>query len=215
MAKRWQKDELAYLKQNGGAQSLGTLATRFETEESEVLAKLQELGITPVSSNAEAARSYGDATSASWLAGGLEQLQRGQWQKAAELFGRVIADDDGPMAARARQFLAVCRQREAAANKAAESVDQDSFLEAVFHRNRGNLEAALEAARRAGRDKKDARHAYLVAAILAAGSRLDEAAAALTLAIELDPKNRIHAFHDADFAELRRSSEHRSLFELP
>lgn len=212
MAKRWQKDELTYLKQHGGSQSLKQLATHFGTEESVIEEKLKELGVTR---KVETARTYGDATSVSWLASGLEQLQRSEWQKAAELFDRVIAEDDGPLAARARQFLVVCRKRAAATAPKAEPAAQDSFLEAVYHRNRGDLEAALEAARRGGRDKKDARHAYLAAAILAAGGRLDEAAAALTLAIELDSKNRIHAFHDADFAELRRASEHRPLFELP
>ena len=38
------------------------------------------------------------------------------------------------------------------------------------------------------------------------------AGAFLTLAIELNPKNRIHAFHDTDFEVLREDPEYRQLF---
>lgn len=52
-----------------------------------------------------------------------------------------------------------------------------------------------------------------MASIHAVENRLDEAVQALTKAIELNPKNRIHAFHDADFAEIRKTQRH--LFGLP
>ncbi len=42
---------------------------------------------------------------------------------------------------------------------------------------------------------------------------LEKAAKALGGAIEMNPKNRVHAFHDPDFGELRRSQEYASLFE--
>jgi hypothetical protein len=45
-------------------------------------------------------------------------------------------------------------------------------------------------------------------------NRLDEAVQALAKAVELNPKNRIHAFHDADFAELRKNRDQRHLFGL-
>lgn len=212
MAKRWQKEDLAYLKKHGALQGVAELAAHFGVEESEIVEKLAELGIVRI---VEATRTYGDATSAALLAEGLEHLQRGDWKKAAERFEKVLVEDDGVIAARARQFLAISKQREAAAGKSAVRGAEDSFLEAVMLRNRGDLDAALEVVRQNGNDKKEPRHAYLAAAILAVGGRFDEAAAALAQAIELDSKNRIHAFHDADFAELRRISEHRSLFELP
>jgi tetratricopeptide (TPR) repeat protein len=95
-----------------------------------------------------------------------------------------------------------------------EASEADPFLQAVFEKNRGNHQAALEISRQGGRDTKDERFAYLVAAIHAAEDRMDEAARALTRAIELNPKNRIHAYHEPDFAELRKAKEHRPLFGL-
>ena len=49
--------------------------------------------------------------------------------------------------------------------------------------------------------------------ILALQGEFDEAAEALGRAVELNPKNRVHAYHDTDFQELRRSEDHRKLFE--
>ena len=37
---------------------------------------------------------------------------------------------------------------------------------------------------------------------------------ALSRAIELNAKNRVHAFHDPDFAELRKDRDLRQLFGL-
>ena len=73
---------------------------------------------------------------------------------------------------------------------------------------------ALEISRKEGRDQKDERFAYLTASIHAVEERLDEAAQALARAVELNPKNRIHAFHDPDFAELRKNRDLRPLFGL-
>ena len=69
-------------------------------------------------------------------------------------------------------------------------------------------------ARKEDGDQKDERFAYLAASIHAAEGRTDEAAKALSRAIELNPKNRVHAFHDPDFAELRGTRDHRQLFGL-
>ncbi|HSK75658.1 MAG TPA: hypothetical protein VLQ45_04320 [Thermoanaerobaculia bacterium] len=156
---------------------------------------------------------------------GLSALQHKNWSKAAELLEKVLAESDrSELKDRARQLLAATREKIGAEGKGAkgkkgkdahgEASETDPFLEAVFEKNRGNHEAALEISRQGGRDTKDERFAYLVAAIHAADDRTDEAARALTKAIELNPKNRIHAYHDPDFAELRKAKEHRPLFGL-
>ena len=77
-----------------------------------------------------------------------------------------------------------------------------------------DLKAALDIAQKGGRDQKDERFAYLAASIHAVENRLEDAVQALAKAVELSPKNRIHAFHDADFAELRKNRDHRHLFGL-
>ena len=89
----------------------------------------------------------------------------------------------------------------------------DPFLRAVYERNRGNLEEALALCTAGGRHGKDDRFAYLAAAIHALRGESVDAARLLSAAIELDPKNRIHAYHDADFEELRSDEEYSSLFD--
>jgi tetratricopeptide (TPR) repeat protein len=148
------------------------------------------------------------------LAKGLEALQRKDWPGAAKLFETAISESDrNDVTARARQFLTVARQQMGGqAPKGKEEGDQDPFLRAVFEKNRGNLAAALDLCRREGREQKDERFAYLAASLHALDNRMDEAVQALTRAIDLNPKNRVHAFHDPDFAEIRKN--HRQLFGL-
>jgi len=148
----------------------------------------------------------------------LQAFHQKSWGEAAELFERTLAESDQlDLSARARQYLAVCQQRlaEAGGSKTKKKdEDADPFLRAVFERNRGNLSGALDLCRKEGRDQKDERFAYLAASIHAAEGRMDEALQALSQAIELNPKNRIHAFHDPDFTELRKNRDQRQLFGL-
>jgi tetratricopeptide (TPR) repeat protein len=152
------------------------------------------------------------------LSQGLAALQAKDWAKAVEHFERAVEQSDqSEVKDRAKQFLTVSRQRaqgsESKPGAAAEDPDS-SYLQAVYEKNRGNLTEALEISREGGRDQKDERFAYLTASIHAVESRWDDAAQALTRAVELNPKNRIHAFHDPDFAELRKNRDLRPLFGL-
>ena len=123
---------------------------------------------------------------------------------------RVVAETrQNDLAAGARAYLAVC---EAQAGDGEQSPkDEDPFLVAVYERNRGNVEEALAICGRGGRQKKDERFAYLAAGILSATGELDKSVALLAQAIELNPKNRIHAFYDTDFDALKESEEHASI----
>ena len=148
------------------------------------------------------------------LTKGLAALQKKDWQKAAGLLEKAVGLADRPeLRERARQFLAASRQK-AQAEEAKPARGVDPYLQAVYEKNRGNFKEALEISRRAGRDQKDERFAYLAASIHALENRLEEAAQALARAVELNPKNRIHAFHDSDFTELRKNRDYRSLFGL-
>lgn len=150
----------------------------------------------------------------------LDAFHKRDWPKSAELLENVLAESDRPdLSARARQYLAAVRQKmeEAGAAKGkgkAKAEEGDPFLRAVVEKNRGDAAAALEICRQEGREQKDERFAYLAASIHAAEGRTDEAVQALSRAIELNAKNRVHAFHDPDFAELRKDRDHRQLFGL-
>ena len=149
------------------------------------------------------------------LTKGLAALQKKDWPRAAELLEKAIALADRPeLRERARQFLAACRLKVQAEEGKPRGRDADPYLQAVYEKNRGNFREALEICRRGGREQKDERFAYLAASIHAVENRTEEAAQALAKAVELNPKNRIHAFHDSDFAELRKNRDYRPLFGL-
>lgn len=149
---------------------------------------------------------------------GLAALYRKDWAEAEKLLGEVAERRDMPeLAGRALQLLTAARQKAAEAApppKAKDAAAEDPYLGALFQKNRGQLQAALDQCQKDGRDQQDERFAYLAAAIHAIENRIEDAARVLTRAIELNPKNRIHAYHDPDFAELRRNRDHRQLFGL-
>ncbi|MEA2692734.1 MAG: hypothetical protein QOJ16_2121 [Acidobacteriota bacterium] len=153
------------------------------------------------------------------FAEGLQALDRKDWGKGIELLKKAIEVSDlADLTARARQYLTAAEKRLQAASGAADpagaGADEDPYLQALYEKNRGNFKPALDLLKKGGREKKDERFAYLAAAIHALENRPEEAAQALSQAVELNPKNRIHAFHDADFAELKKNRDYRHLFGL-
>jgi tetratricopeptide (TPR) repeat protein len=169
--------------------------------------KAQDPGTASSPSEDPALRTYAEA---------LNALYRQDWETSARLFENVVRDGDRPdLAERARQLLAVSRQRQNGGAAGKEADEGDPYLCAVVAKNRGDLAGALALCREAGRETKDDRFAYLAAAVHALENRTDEAARALSRAVELNSKNRVHAYHDADFADLRKHKDHRQLFELP
>ena len=134
-------------------------------------------------------------------------MHRHEWQPAIGLFSRLVAagDDEPELTGRARQYLAICQERQA--ENGAEREAEDPYVLAVYHRNRGDLAMALSVARRGHRYRRDERLAYLAAALHAERGEASEAVEMLGLAIELNPLNRGHALVDPDFAELRERGE--------
>ena len=207
MAKRWKSTELSYLKRYAKGRTVEELRKRFRTNTDEVEGKLKELGLS-------AKDSVGPGRLANdpqviLLEQGIKLMHQEKWREAEKVFARVIKETDVKLVARpARNYAAIC------AEKLSKSDDKatDPFLEAVYERNRGNLDAALEICRRGGRCSKDERFAYLAAAVHAMREEWDDAAKFLALAIELNPGNRVHAHHDTDFAALQSHPEHSALF---
>lgn len=211
MAKSWQQSEINYLERYAASKTLADLTRRFEADDAAVLAKLSELGLRTKDGKPEAQASA-DPVFAIYEEA-LGHLYEKRWDKAAELFERVAADSDQPeLTASARQLLGAARRR--AAEARGDGDGDDPFLTAVYHRNRGDVGRALEICKQGGRIQKDERFAYLAASLHALEGRDKDAAEALGKAVELNPKNRVHAFHDPDFADLRGKSEHAALFGL-
>ncbi len=203
MEKRWSKAEITHLKRSAKNQGVEELAQRFHTDAATVRRKLKELGLgaTDASSEAQAAiDNFGKA---------LEKLYGGKYEQAAKLFESVVESAaDVQLADRARQHLGICRSR-----TAEESGGDDPYLRAVFEKNNGNLEQALELCKKQKGAKSDERYAYLMASIQALAGDEDDALKWLETSIRLEPKNRVHAYHDPDFEPLRERDEFAELIQ--
>ncbi|MGB3564237.1 MAG: hypothetical protein WBH85_10915 [Thermoanaerobaculia bacterium] len=210
MAKRWKKEDVTYLKRYAKKKKLEELAEHFNTDRDTVQSKLDELRVLALDSPP---KPYAvDPDLLEIYEQGLQAFHGKKWKAAAELFTRVMDDTDQiEFANRARQYVEMCRQQLQAASAAPPGTDP--FLMAVYERNRGNFEVALDLCSRGGRQGKDERFTYLAASLLAMMGEEDKAAKMLAQAIELNPKNRIHAYHDSDFDSLKASSNHKQLFE--
>lgn len=208
MAKRWKKNEITYLKRYAKVRLLSELSERFKTDQTEVEKKLKLLGLASKDGRGRVELPADPLLKV--YERGLKALHKGSWRAAAKDFQRVVDESEQPdLVGRARRSLRVCAQH---LEKGGKPAQVDPFLEAVYERNRGNYEEALEICRRGGRQSKDERFAYLAASIYTLMDDLEKAAGFLELAIELNPKNRVHAFHDADFESLRSNQEYRQLF---
>lgn len=206
MARRWTQDDLDGLKARAAGTSVEDLAKQFKSTPATIRKKLRELGV----GDDEPERgvyedplvdSYGEA---------LEAMYGGKWQKAADLLRQVIDGVDMvEVAERARQMLSVCEHH--LGGDAADDIDP--FLQAVYAKNCGDFDTAAKLCQDT-KNQKDERFVYLGASLHALQAHLDEAAAELTKAIEMNPKNRVYAFHDPDFEALRQEQEYAGVFGL-
>lgn len=208
MAKRWKKEQITYLRRYASKRRLEDLAARFKTDMATVQAKLTELGLESQDAG-EVPFAAMDPT-IKVFERGIQSLYRKKWKEAAKNFEEVIAGAQQPeLKQRAAGFLANCREKlSSQANE-----PDNPYLEAVYEKNRGNLEEALAMCSAGGRQSKDQRFAYLAGSIHALNESWDEAAHFLELAFELDPKNRVIARNDDDLAEMRGLEEYAELFE--
>ena len=208
MAKRWKAPEITYLKRYAKIRTLDELAKRFKTKPDEVEKKLVELVLT--SKDGRGIKPRRKLPLVGEFERGLKAFDKGKYAEAKKHFNRVIEETgEIDLAARAKRYLKISQAK---TTKKKRVPAKDPFLEAVYQRNRGNLDQALAICSRGGRQGKDERFAYLAASIYAVLDDKESAAKYLELAIELNPKNRIHAFHDNDFESLRSDPELRQLF---
>lgn len=199
MDKLWSKSEIAHLERHADSQDLNELAQRFHTDTETVRKKIEELGLSsgglgPLNMDAEV-KNFEAA---------IQLLYDKKYEQAAAGFEKTIAESEvRQLSDRARQYLQICRER----IEEAEPID-DPYLAAVYEKNQGNLKEALEICEQQGDAvRTNERFAYLAASIHALGEDDEKAVTSLARAIELEPKNRVHAYHDPDFASLRGREE--------
>lgn len=209
MSKHWTGSEISYLRRFAAGKRLSELAQRFGIPPEEVRAKLAELRLA--SKEGPAVPTSASDPLLAVFEEALKALYAKRWAEAEEKLGKVAQGADLlDLKSRARQMLLACRQRRPAEGRKSER--PDPYLAAVVHKNRGEFEEALALA--SGAAGSDERFLYLSASIFALTDRKAEAAKALSRAIEANPVNRVHAFHDPDFAELRRAKDYAHLFGL-
>ncbi len=138
---------------------------------------------------------------------GIELFHADRIAEARSAFEAVIAAGAGSRyASRAGDYLAACGRVEASRGEKSD----DGFLDAVMARNDGDLERALSICT-AGSRAGDGRFAYLASCIRALLGETAPALDSLAKAVELDPTNRVRAFHDEDFASVNEDERFLSL----
>lgn len=141
------------------------------------------------------------------LEAGIELFHADQIDEARSEFEAVIASGaESRLTSRAGDYLAACDRVDASKD----GKRDDAFLEAVMARNDGDLEGALKICT-AGSRTRDGRFVYLASCVRALQGEAEPALDSLAKAVELDPTNRVRAFHDADFASLNEDERFLSL----
>jgi tetratricopeptide (TPR) repeat protein len=206
MNKRWSKEETTYLKRYAAKRRVQELAERFGVDANTVRAKLDEMKLEAADYQQPV---HEPDPGIEPLEKGVKALYAKKYAQAEKLLVQAeAAAAQSDVANRARRYLAAARSR----LKMSDEPAADPYLEAVYERNRGNLAAALEICSRGGRQSKDERFAHLAASLYALSGEPDKAAKFLETAIKLNPRNRVLAYHDEDFAALREDPDYAHLF---
>ena len=207
MGKRWKKEEITYLKRYAKKRTLLELAERFRIEADAIETKLSELELQ--TRDGMGKQNLAEDPVVMIFEKGIKAVHAKKWNEAKKHFAKVITDSDmADLKHRGEQYLALAERE-----SGAEGDPRDPYLKAVLEHNNGNFDAVEAACKREDRLKTDERFAYLAASVYSLMGELEKASKFLAVAIELNPKNRIHAYHDSDFETLRDSSEYRHLFD--
>jgi cytochrome c-type biogenesis protein CcmH/NrfG len=141
----------------------------------------------------------------------MRALQKQNYDKAAEVFEKLIDSEAREVAERARVHLRLCQQRADRAAPAPKSAEEYYTL-GVACLNAGDFELAVEHLSRANKLKPSQDHIrYALAAAHARQGNADAGIEHLQAAVALRPENRIQARHDEDFQGLFSDPRFRRL----
>lgn len=212
-AKKWSEDDTKFLKANLGRMDALSLAHQLDHPLAEVEKRLKQIR----HAQAEAAAAQRKAPATLKEAAREASLARKEYEKAIELFHKRKLDDaakrfealleehpdEKEFADRARMYLAACRNGKKA-RAGSPSEPEELYHAAVFEKNRGNVEKALDLLKKtSGRKDGDGRLHYLAACCHALVGDAEQALTNLKKAIAADDQNRIQARLEADLVSLR------------
>jgi len=210
--RKWTDDDTRWLKANFGRMDLQTLSKELGLPLEDLEKKIRQMRLvgpepdrsrkTPASLK-EAVKETSAARKEYERA--IELFHKRHFDEAARRFEDLIEKhpDEKEFLDRARMYLGACRSGKRTKGVSA-AEPEELYHAAVFEKNRGNIEKALELLRRnPGRRDGDGRLHYLTACCLALQGDVEQALLSLRKAIAADDQNRIQARLEADLAILR------------
>ena len=142
---------------------------------------------------------------------GVRAFQKQNYDKAAEIFAKLIDSTARDVADRAQMHLRLCRQRTGRSAPPPKSAD-DYYALGVACLNAREFGLAVEHLSKADKMKPHQDHIhYALAVSHGFGGNTDAAIAHLEAAFALRPENRIHARRDEDFQGLAADPRFRRL----
>lgn len=142
---------------------------------------------------------------------GVRAFQKQNYDKAAEIFERLVHSDARDVAERAHVHLRLCRQRSGRPAPRPKSAD-DYYALGVACLNAREFGLAAEHLSKADRMKPRQDHVqYALAVAHSQAGNPDEAIEHLEAALALRPENRIHARRDEDLLGLATDPRFRRL----
>jgi tetratricopeptide (TPR) repeat protein len=219
MAKRWSEAELRFLRDNASKMSVQALADALSVRVDDLEKKIERLGAPPAAAAGEPKKaqtlkelSRHTENARREYDRGVAALQRRKLDEAERHFVELIQKyaEEKELVDRARVYLAVCERQKAAAG-ASLSEPEDFYYAAVFEKNRGNVNEAIEHLKRAARKNGGGKVDFLLACCYAQRGESGSALEHLRRAIDEDQRNRILARHDRDFDAVRDTPEFQEL----
>ena len=213
MTKKWTVDDTRWLKTNVARLDIQTLALKLGFPLEDVQKRIRQLKLvaaetspaprkTPTSLK-EAQKELSQARKEYEKA--IELFHRRRFDEAAKRFEELIEKypDEKEFRDRAKMYLAACRNGKRSRG-AVPNEPEELYHHAVFEKNRGNVDRALELLKKtAGRRDGDGRLHYLAACCHALQGDVDQALQSLKKAIAASDQNRIQARLDTDLTALR------------
>jgi tetratricopeptide (TPR) repeat protein len=213
MNKKWNEDATRWLKANFGRMDLQSLSHALGFPLTEVEHRIKQLKLHSSDPNGarrkapaslkEAVREISAARKDYEKA--IDLFHKRKFEDAAVRFEELIAKhpDEKEFTDRARMYLTACRSGKKG-RVSIPSEPEEIYHAAVFEKNRGNVERALELLKKtAARRDLDGRVHYLAACCHALAGDSDQALVHLKKAIAADDQNRIHARLENDLSSLR------------
>ncbi len=213
MSRKWTDDDTRWLKANVGRLDVQTIAYQLGVPLEDVEKRVRQLKLTetavapaPRKSPASLKEAQKELSAArKEYEKAIETFHRRRFDEAARRFEDLIEKhpDEKEFTDRARMYLAACRNGKRSRGSVP-SEPEELYHHAVFEKNRGNVDRALELLKKtAGRRDGDGRLHYLAACCHALQGDVDQALQSLRKAIAASDQNRIQARLDTDLAALR------------